>query len=128
MVIGSKNFRRAVLAVYLVVLLTATLSPLPSTSYDVVRGVDKLVHVVLFGGLSILLYWLGFSSMRMMVGIGVVAVSGFAGFIELIQGLLPYRSADRMDFLAGAVGALLGLGLASIVDRIWNSVVASQER
>lgn len=123
--IESKTFRRSVLAVYLVALLIATLSPLPSTSYDVVRGMDKLVHVILFGGLSIVLYWTGFSSMRMMVGIGLVAVSIFAGVIELLQGLLPYRSADRMDFLAGAVGALLGLVLALIFGRIWNSVVAS---
>ena len=124
----SKNLRRSVLAVYLVALLMATLSPLPSTSYDLVRGMDKLVHVSLFGGLSILLYWIGFSSMRMMVAIGMIAVSGFAGLIELLQGLLSYRSADRMDFLAGAIGALLGLGVALILDRIWNSVVATQER
>jgi VanZ family protein len=41
----------------------------------------------------------------------------FAGGIELVQWILPYREGDWLDFVAGAVGAGLGAVLVLLLER-----------
>lgn len=108
--------RRLVLVVYSILLLGATLAPLPGSEevievlpyLDRLVGVlDKIAHAALFGGLTILFLWnLGWSD-----GPGVVlravglAVAG-AALVEVLQSPLPYRHGDFMDFAAGGAGAV----------------------
>ena len=107
--------RRSFLAVYVMALLVITLAPLPAGGeyVEAVPGLDKLIHVVLFGGLASVLMWNAVRQGRTRVFIKVVGLTiAAAGLIELMQDPLPYRSGDIWDFLAGAVGALIGAAVA----------------
>ncbi len=100
-----------VFVAYLATVLGATLAPLSGGAYDVVSGLDKLVHVALFGGVALLLCW-NLSSLTLHSATAVFAVTTtFAAVIELVQGRLWYRSGDFWDLFAGALGALIGVGL-----------------
>ncbi|MFQ5703478.1 MAG: VanZ family protein [Gemmatimonadales bacterium] len=123
----SRTFRRSIVVLYTIGLLIATLSPLPSTSYDAVRGIDKLVHVVLFGGLSAVLYWVGLSGTWRAMGTGVAIAIATAGLIEILQGLLAYRSADGMDFVAGSIGAVVGVGAATGMGQVWSRLLVHRK-
>lgn len=113
------RYRRAVLGGYLVALLIATLAPLPSTAYELAvgAGLDKLVHLVLFGGLTLVLYW----NLVPWGGASALHVAGIpallAGVIELVQGPLPYRSGDVWDLVWGVVGAVVGYGIVRLARR-----------
>jgi VanZ family protein len=108
--------RRHVLGAYIIVLLGITLAPLPSTEgfvevlpyLDAVAGVlDKIVHAVLFGGLTLLVLWnLGWSGRHgaLLRAVGLALVG--AALVEVLQGPLPYRHGDLLDFAAGSAGAL----------------------
>jgi VanZ family protein len=107
--------RRALLALYAMGLLVITLAPLPAGGeyVEAVPGLDKLIHVVLFGGLAFLLMWNAVREGRARAFIKVFGLTvAAAGLIELMQDPLPYRSGDVWDFLAGAVGALIGAAVA----------------
>jgi VanZ family protein len=68
-------------------------------------GLDKLVHAGSFFGLAIAWRWAGLS-MPVVAALGLV----LGAVTEYGQGLLPWpRSADPIDFLADAVGVLVGL-------------------
>ncbi len=99
--------RRLVLATYTVALLAVTLAPLPGPAYPPTAA-DKLVHLILFGGLAALLYgnFVGGRRGPALVASVIGSVS-VAAVVELLQGLLPYRQEDLWDLVAGAVGAVL---------------------
>jgi hypothetical protein len=75
---------------------------------------DKWMHIVLFGGLAVMLRWNLVEFRRaFLISVGVASI--FAALTELVQALIVYRSAEFEDFLAGALGALLGGALAHFV-------------
>jgi len=117
---------RTALAVYAALLFAVTLGPFPSVR--VVRSAipfaDKLVHVGLFAGLGLLLHWnSAVSRLRWAVAVSIVPAVAVAGLIELIQGTLPYRSAELWDFIAGAIGAAVGVAAGALALRSgWVSV------
>ena len=115
------RLRRALLGVYAVVLLVATLAPLPSTAYEVVTttpGSDKVVHFVLFGGFAVALHW----NLNRVAAFGwVVAVAAaalLAAVVELLQAPLVYRSGDVWDFVWGVFGAVVAAVLVAGVARV----------
>ena len=112
--------RRLVFAAYVATVLGATLAPLSSDAYDVISGLDKLVHVGLFGGVALLLCWNSNSVSMQTATFVLLLTTAFAAVIELVQGQLWYRSGDYWDLLAGALGALLGICFAWAVARIWT--------
>ncbi len=99
--------RRLVLATYTVAVLIVTLAPLPGPSYPP-TGADKLVHILLFGGLAALLYG-NFEGGRRGPALvaSVIGSVSVAALVELLQGVLPYRHDDIWDLFAGTVGAVL---------------------
>ena len=127
--IDLSNIRRALLVAYIVVLLAVTLAPVPGSVYPP-SGFDKLVHVGLFGGLAFLIMWNLGSWRRVTIveALGVTVVAAI--LIEVLQGMLPFRNADTRDFLAGTVGALLGIVLAGAARRWKHSrdSIATGER
>ncbi len=110
--------RRLILAAYTVGLLTVTLAPLPGPVYPP-TGADKLVHLLLFGGLVVLFYG-NFKGARRGAALvaSVVGSVSLAALVELLQGLLPYRSEDIWDLVAGAVGALVAAALVGGLQRL----------
>ena len=119
--IESRNLllRRVVFFGYVATLLGATLAPLSSDAYDVVSGLDKLVHVALFGGVATLLCWNLKSVSPPIVTRVFLLTTAFAAVIELVQGQLVYRSGDLWDLVAGSAGAILGICFAWVVARFW---------
>ncbi len=102
--------RWAVTTIYAAAVVVAHLTPVPATGD--LPGLDKWVHAALFGALAFMTYWSLRPGMRFLtsVAVGVAA----AGLVELLQSPLPYRSGDVWDFAAGAVGVVLGAGLAAV--------------
>jgi VanZ family protein len=78
---------------------------------------DKLVHLVLYGGLGFLaaraqlLGAVGRRAGRLLAVIAGVAL--FGAFDEWHQDFIPGRSSDRIDWLADVVGATAGLLVAT---------------
>jgi VanZ family protein len=88
---------------YVALVLLVTLAPLPSGGPDA-PGLDKVVHVVLFGGLTVALFAGGI--MPSIAAAFAITMAG-AGAIEGLQYAVGYRSPEWLDFFAGTVGAFL---------------------
>jgi VanZ family protein len=93
--------------------------------YVAVSGFDKIVHLFLFAGVSFLVYWAQKTVGEPIPGMATVVASALAAFIEIVQSLLPYRSGDFWDFLAGVLGALLGAALALLAAKVKHRVYPS---
>ncbi len=102
------TYRQVVLGCYVALVLGLTLLPLPQAAYHLAsaRGLDKVVHVLLFGGFATVLYWYLLPAGRPGMGRVVVPSAAFAALVEVLQAPLSYRTADFWDFFWGAVGAL----------------------
>lgn len=105
------SLRHTLFVLYALAAVVAFLAPVPPVPIPVPGGFDKVVHFGIFLGFALLLYL----DRRPTVGRTLVVSLGFAGAIELVQSVLPYRSGDWRDFVAGAVGAGVGVGLALLV-------------
>ena len=98
---------RLLLALYLVALIGLLMLPISGADRLISIGGDKLIHVALFGGLSIFLRW-NLSATRNAVVYSVAIASVIVVGTELAQSLVSYRSAELWDVAAGLVGAILG--------------------
>lgn len=111
--------RRVVFFGYVAAVLGATLAPLSSDAYEAVSGLDKLVHVALFGGVAALLCWYVRSVSPQTATRVFLFTTAFALIVELVQGVLAYRSGDVWDLAAGSLGSVLGIGFAWAAARFW---------
>jgi len=111
---------RVLLVSYLIALSAILMFPI-SGQYFRFLGIqaDKWMHVALFGGLAVFLRW-NLSASRHAVILAIGAASAFAGATEAAQSLVPDRSAELWDFLAGVLGASIG---AAGMNRIVSSPV-----
>ncbi len=117
-VTASRKIDRFALAIYFAALLGLLMLPISGTEFGLLGiGSDKWIHVVLFGGLAVLLRW-NLSESRHPLLISVGAAFAIIVATEVAQGLIAYRSAESWDVLAGLVGAILG---AASADRILSS-------
>jgi hypothetical protein len=92
----------ALLAASLVVLFTPV-----SGAPSLLPGLDKVVHLALFGALAMSGRRAGLRPGAL--GAGLVA---YAGVSEVLQGVLPLgRSADPIDALVDVVGIALGMSM-----------------
>lgn len=105
--------RRSIFAAYLVVVVVLLLAPITQElAHPELTWFDKAVHFVLFVGLAVLGFW-----NRASVPAVMLFTVALAGALELIQWPLPYRSAELLDFVAGVVGGVGGVGLAVLLGR-----------
>lgn len=79
--------------------------------------IDKWTHLVLFGTFTFL--WLCARPVRTfswLAGLFIIATA-FGAAIELMQGLLTFlgRSMEFMDAVADSIGAVIGIGLFSLI-------------
>lgn len=83
---------------------------------------DKIVHFCMFLPFPILAFFCFDSLTRkpwqsmLWVCITFIVGCALAALTEYIQGMLPYRSLDRFDFLADAIGMAVGCLVAFIID------------
>jgi VanZ family protein len=103
---------------YLILVYGLSSVPGDPESLHVPAHADKVVHVLLYGGLAYV-YLRGDTRRRAgLVGLGkALALVLAAGLVdELYQGMVPHRGQELMDLLAdlagGAAGALLALATA----------------
>lgn len=99
---------RALGRALVVAMLVVALVPAPAAIGAVPFG-DKIGHAA---GFAVLVLWYGQiydrGADRLRCVAGAIA---FGALIELLQALVPYRSADLFDLGADALGAVLGLSL-----------------
>lgn len=107
--------RHGILVLYVLAMVLVFLVPVPTVSVPLPAPdrFDKAVHFGIFLGFA-LLYDL---DRRPSAGRTLLVSFAFAGGIELVQWVLPYRSGDWWDFTTGAVGRGVGaaLGRAGVV-------------
>jgi VanZ family protein len=94
-------------------MVLAFLAPVPSTPLAETSHVDKLVHFGIFLGFALFLH----ADRAPKVWWTLLTSLAFAGAIELVQSVLPYREGDWWDFVAGAAGATSGILLTLMVER-----------
>jgi len=108
-----------ILTIFILCLMnTEPLPPSPMTNFD------KLVHTVMFLGLSGVIFfdntgYLRFpiSKIRIFLSVFLLPVA-IGGLIEIMQEYLTItRSGDWFDFLFDTLGALFGMMIAFIINR-----------
>jgi VanZ family protein len=76
-------------------------------------GVDKLVHLGVFALLGLTGRWAGVPPLPL-----VLALAGYAGLSEVLQGILPIgRSPEVLDAVIDCVGVSLGIALHEVLTR-----------
>ncbi|UCG88265.1 MAG: hypothetical protein JSW71_06895 [Gemmatimonadota bacterium] len=100
--------RRTLFYIYVALVLIATLAPLSGDILHAAARYDKLAHLALLAGVAFLMLLSKDSARRQDIVAAVVLTAVLAGAIELVQGILPFRSAEPWDFAAGVVGAAAG--------------------
>lgn len=109
-----------------------SLMPIPETPLDDVRFIDKWTHIVMYGGLSFvvwaeyLLHHKNAIQKSRLVVIGWLVPVLMGGLLELLQAYCTggRRSGDRLDFAANAAGATLIL----CVGMLWVCSRATKRR
>lgn len=97
------------------------LVPVPTTPLSESNHVDKLVHFGILLGFALLFY----IDRAPRVGLTLLTSFAFAAAIELAQWILPYRTGDWWDFVAGAVGASVGTALMLLINQRGRRVAES---
>ena len=116
--IAFRKLDRLLLAIYLIALIGLLIFPVAGPKLRLFGiGADKWMHIALFGGLAVFLRW-NFSRNRHAIFFSVGVAFVVAVAIEIVQGLVVYRSAELWDLLAGFLGAMLG---AVSMNRIMSS-------
>lgn len=87
---------------------------------------DKVAHFALLALLAVLIRW-NLTAPKWRGTIAVIAACGYAVIIELLQSVLPHRTGDPYDLVAGVLGAVVGVGIvgpgakvARAVERLWD--------
>jgi VanZ family protein len=109
-----------------VVLFLAPVGEPPGLAKQIPVDPDKLAHFVLVALLAVLIWW-NLNATKWRGTIAALIACGYAVIIELLQSLLPHRTGDPYDFLAGALGAVVGVAVVGpgakvtrAVERLWD--------
>lgn len=115
---GAAAIRHTLFVLYVAAMVVAFLVPVPTLPVSLPNQFDKMVHFGIFLGFALLLHL----DRRPRLAITLLVSLAFAGGVELVQSLLPYRSGDWRDFAAGAAGAMLAVLLISLFRRRLGNV------
>lgn len=119
-----KNFTSFLIVVWTLIMAWLLLSPgSPEVTRYFFQGEDKLAHFGLFMGWSFLLTLRGlYTSLenRLVLLIVVSAALVVGAATEILQGMIPYRSRDLIDFFADAIGTITGSAVAMVFKRIFT--------
>lgn len=128
-ILSMPGYTLSVIVMIAILYLTLVPRPLPDLGHDLFEGVDKVVHALMFLGLS---GALGLDYLRskrggvtkgkpwFVIGASVMISIVCGGLIELAQGAMNIgRGEDFYDFLADVTGAVIA-GIIMIFT--WRSV------
>lgn len=100
----------------------------PQTDMEEIPGIDKIVHICMYGGLCFLL-WIEYlrihrtiDRFKMFIG-GILMPIAMSGVIELMQSYCTeHRGGDWLDFAANSLGVLLAalVGYYILRPMIWK--------
>ena len=97
---------------------TASLPAAPMSNFD------KLVHIIMFLGLSGVIFFEDTSYLRFprsrkrIFLVTFLFPTLFGGLVEIIQEYLTTtRSGDWFDFLSDCIGTIIGIGIALLINR-----------
>jgi VanZ family protein len=115
--VNLERYRRWALAIGIAASAVLFLAPV-SNPVPAVEGIetDKLAHALLVGALAGLIRW-NLPAGRRQAVVAVLLAGTYAGLIELIQGMLAFRSGDVVDLLAGMLGAVLVVAAVGLATR-----------
>lgn len=105
------NQKGIILFIWTMVIFVLTLFPLPNIPSSGISYFDKIVHLILFGEFSYLLFinsWEKYQKKKSII-LSMAVTAVFSGLIELLQNFSPGRSCGWEDFVAGTAGAGLFL-------------------
>ena len=105
LVVKAARLSAWVLAVAIVILSIVPASSRPETPLP-----HSIEHFGIFFATGVA-FALGYSSRTLNLVIGLI---GFAGFVEVVQILIPGRHARLSDFIVDAVALCLGIAIASL--------------
>lgn len=105
-------FLPTVVVVVAILWLTLAPHPVPDNDLSLFDGVDKVVHFMMFGGLSaVACFDIMRATRRLTVSVTLAVAllsSVFGAIIELLQEAMELgRSGDSFDFIADAAGAFI---------------------
>ena len=111
--------------ILIVAIWVACMVPVPETPLDEINLIDKWTHFVMYGMLTIVIWWeykckhgKQRNNKRLLAG-GVLCPVAMGIVIELAQAYLTTcRSGDWFDALCNTLGVAFGAGIASLVFRI----------
>lgn len=105
----------------IVVVWVLSLMPVPETPLSDIQFIDKWTHIVMYGGVSLVVWveWLWRHSkprLSRLVIVGWLMPVMMGGLLELIQAYCTggRRNGDWMDFAANTVGATLVLCVGTL--------------
>jgi len=107
---------------FTIILLCLPGSAIPGNGIFALPGLDKIVHIVLFGGIvwlwaSYSYYKLNKDQWKRMLCLLVVCTLVLGIILEFVQKyFIPGRSFDNYDIVADATGAVL----AALGQRLWR--------
>jgi VanZ family protein len=107
------EWRHRLFVAYVVAMMLVFLTPMPDTGLVEPIYLDKAVHLGLFFGFALVLYIDRAAS----PGLTFLISTMFAGAVEIVQVVLPFREFEMGDFVAGAAGAGLGAVLVRWMGR-----------
>lgn len=96
----------------------------PRTPLDDVQFIDKWTHLVMYGSLTLALWWEdGRARKRLAAWTRAAWIflcpAAMGGIVELAQAYCTTnRTGDLLDFAANAAGSLIGIGIGHCADRI----------
>ncbi len=117
-----KNLTTILLVVWTLIMAWLLLAPSsPEVTRYFFQGEDKLAHFLLFMVWCFLMTLRGLyekADKRSLLIIVVMISLVIAATTEVLQGFIPYRSRDFVDFVADMIGAGIGITLAFFFKRV----------
>ena len=95
--------------------------------------IDKWVHMLMYAGLTLTIWFDHVARNKQAISwkhylFGFLYATLLGGLMELVQAYLTTcRSGDWIDFEADAIGAIIGIGLSILANKIWAEKISVQK-
>ncbi len=119
----DRKFTKILLIIVMISVTILSLMPLSNFKIEATGGIDKVVHVIMYLGVSTLALYTYSNSTKSTIKI-ITLVILYSILIEFLQENLPVkRSGDFYDVIANSVGTLLGLKAQLILRKIEKTFI-----